>query len=944
MAFTGEAALARSNAIEISMQSQPLEKALNEFSRISGVDILFSPQLVRGRTAPAIHGRMSAIEAVRRMVRDLPIDVVDNGAGSLVLRAASPEQSSRARAEKPQSSTEQPDPEVVVVGTRRTDRTVTQSASPIDVFDRKAVEGQTSFDMNDMLRNLVPSFNVARWAVNDGSTFVRPPSLRGLPPDEILVMVNGKRRHRAAVVHYANGAQGVDMAMIPGIAVERIELLRDSAAAQYGSDAIAGVINYQLKRNNSGLQIRSRYGQFYEGDGKAYQVAANLGMKLTEAGFFDISAEFADNGRTTRSVTRPGALALAQQFPDTYGQIPNPVQRWGNPKSRAARGFFNAGLDLSDHLKAYMFGSYGHSEFDSDFNYRQPVSVTGPNAQGVPNGQTFGQSGGVYSTIYTDIIPGLYDSRGKPVFDGTGKTFNFRQIYPLGFTPLFHGDLDDMSLVAGAKGDVGDLTWDVSAAYGENRIKYSLTNSMNPSMGPKSPTSFYMGQLKQHETNFNADFTYKLDAGLSSPVTLAFGGEYRREGYAIGLGDPESYEIGIYGVQTVRAADGTLYTNTPLQIGSNGFPGYGPDSVVNAARGNYAFYGEVDADVVRGLSLTGALRHERFDDFGTTTTWKATARYAFNDAIAIRGGLGTGFRAPTPGQLFAQNVTASFVGNDPIESAIYPVTTPAARAFGAKPLKPEKSRNFSAGIVLTPARALTFTVDYYNIRVRDRIGLTGFIDINTPERRQALRDSGARNAETLGRLRYFTNAFATKTEGVDVVGNWRAGTGIGDFDTTLAVSYNTTQVTSTEPTLVLGQPINVVDSIRVGNINKGLPHWRGYATENWSLGSFSATARANYYDGWTVVDYAGNGGDKRFSSDVTVDLEVRYKANSWLTLAVGAENILDNYPDKDRRATGTAQQNWYQSTGGTAIGMVYPDGAPYGYNGGFWYLRANFDF
>lgn len=848
------------------------------------------------------------------------------------------------------------DESIIVTGTRRTDRTVTQSAVPIDVFSAQTLETQASGDMNNLLRNLVPSFNVARFAIADGSTFVRPPTLRGLPPDQILVLVNGKRRHRAALVQIgggslAAGAQGPDLAQIPTIAIERIEVLRDGAAAQYGSDAIAGVINYGLKRD-AGLEVNTRVGQTFRGDGESYQVALKYGLPLPEGNYTTVSFEYLKSEQTSRGVQRPGALLLAQSNPAVYGGIRNPVQIWGDPKVEAYRGFLNAGFSVTDDVEVYFFGNMGQSNQEGDFNYRQPVPITGPNQFGTTT--TYGAAGGIFNTLYTRVIPGLTDSRGRPVYDGTGPTFNFSSIYPLGFTPRFFGTVKDLSTVGGLRGNLGGLNFDVSASYGENSIDYYMTNTLNPSLGPDSPFDFYMGRLTQRETNFNADFTYPVDLGLASDLTIAFGGEHRNEAYQISLGDPASYAIGPYGLQSFRDANGVIRTNTAQQLGSNGFPGYGPDSTINQGRNSYAIYGELEVDLIEGLSLSGAVRHENFDGFGTTTNWKATARYEFSPALAIRGAASTGFRAPTPGQLFTTNVATAFSGANPIESAIYPVANAAAQAAGATPLTPETSKNYSAGVVFTPTSALSVTIDYYNIEVDDRIGLTGNIEINTEARRQALRDANVANAESLGRLRYFTNAFATRTQGVDVVANYVLNTDFGRFNTTLAGNYNKTEVTRADTINagpVFGQ-LTLIDRVREGNIENGLPKFRGNITETYTNGPTTIVLRANYFDKYTSFAAPADGGDLVIGSEWTFDVETGIQITPWARVAVGAENLFNNYPDRNYRATGlngpTANnipvQNWYPFTGGTISGTVYPDDSPIGINGGFYYARLNLSF
>ncbi|HOY76405.1 MAG TPA: TonB-dependent receptor [Hyphomonadaceae bacterium] len=832
---------------------------------------------------------------------------------------------------------------VVIIGSRRTDRTVTDSAAPVDVFTAATLETQPSEDTNEILRNLVPSFNVDRWAVNDGSTFIRPPTMRGLPAGQVLVMVNGKRRHRAAIVHYANGVQGVDMAMIPGVAVERLEVLRDGASAQYGSDAIAGVFNYVLKSRTDGVQLRARYGQYYEGDGQNTQIATNVGLPLGDDGFFDVSAEWAQTEQTSRGAQLPGAYILSTTNPTNYGAIRNPGQIWGNPESESIRTFFNSGIDISDDMRIYAFGNYAESDQEYDFNYRQPINVTGPDKFGNGNSTVYGQAGSIFANLYTQTIPGLRDAYGNPVFDGTGPTYNLRSLYPLGFTPRFFGHINDLSLVSGFSGERDNFTWDISAAFGRNQIEYRLKNTLNPSLGPDTPTDFYLGMLEQRETNFNADFTYELEAGLASPITFAFGGEHRKEAYAIYAGEPASYENGIYGFQTVRRADGTTFRNSAQGIGSNGFQGLSPDNAVDRSRRNYAVYGSAEADIIENLSVGAALRYEKFSDFGDTTNWKVSARYQPLPWLAFRGTANTAFSAPTPGQTYQTNISYSWVGQDPLESAIYPVENVAAKAFGAVPLKPEKAKALSGGVIFMPSEDISLAIDAFRIDIDDRLGLTGFFDINTPARRQILRDVGLANAETLYRLRYFTNAYSTRNEGVDIVASWRADTDVGVFNTTLAANYTQSQVTDTVAHTVLGQPYYVINPTVVGNVTEGSPKWRGYLTENWSHGPFAVMARATFYDGWSVYDVPANGGTRSFHGAVTVDMEMSYRVNEGIQVALGASNLLDKYPDKDINAEGGGQ-NYFSFTGGLNNGRVYPENSPFGYNGGFVYARLNLDF
>lgn len=832
--------------------------------------------------------------------------------------------------------------EVVVIGSRAQGRTVTETSVPVDVFDSNTLNTQAPADMNNVLRNLVPSFNVSSFPLSDGSSFIRPPNLRGLPPDEILILVNGKRRHRAALVQIfggslASGSQGPDLAQIPTIAIDRIEVLRDGAAAQYGSDAIAGVINYSLKRADEGMRFTSRYGEYSRGDGANLQIAGNVGLPLGEKGFFNLSVEHYDQEITAPGGQRAGAFLLSQRQPNLG--IKNPANSIGDPDINANRGFFNAGWDVGDTGEIYAFGNYGVSDSEIAFNWRQPVAITGaPDKNGNGNTTTYNRAG-QFAPIYLDLLP-------NGTYDVNGRTFNFASVYPGGFAPQFEGHIVDKSIVAGFKNKWGDLSADFSASYGQNSIEYKVSNTINPSMGPDSPTSFDAGKLTQSELNFNLDFAYPVDIGLAGPLTVAFGGEHRTEGYKIDAGEPDSYRIGQYYFQ--RLSNGATAAQS---VGSNGFPGFSPQTAVDNDRDSYAVYVDLEADLVEKLTASAAIRHEDFSDFGTTTNVKGTLRFEVNDALALRGAASTGFRAPTPGQLYTTNTSTGFVGSEAVETASVPPTNPAAIYFGGKSLGPEESTNYSVGFVLTPTTLpITLTVDAYQINVKDRIGFSQYFEVVVPNNqaatdanRQALRDLGVYNWATLGRVQYFTNGFETTTRGVDVVLNHHISTDFGRFQTTVAGNYNANEVDKSDP--------GILSRERIGDIENLNAKIRANVTEVWTLSDFTLLGRMGFADKWTDFAEASDGGDKTFGSEVTFDLELAYEVTKNIRVALGGENIFNNYPDKNKRAMGlngpapgTPVQNWYAFTDATISGDRYPSASPIGINGAFYYGRVSVEF
>ncbi|OYU15800.1 MAG: TonB-dependent receptor [Alphaproteobacteria bacterium PA4] len=840
---------------------------------------------------------------------------------------------------------------IVVTGTRRVDRTVTESSVPVDVFTASDLKTQPSPQLQTILQTLVPSFNQQRNLLGDASAFVRPPTLRGLPPDQILVLVNGKRMHRSALVQVtggalAQGAQGPDLSQIPAQALGRIEVLRDGASALYGSDAIAGVINLGLSRKDSGLDVQARYGQTYQGDGQDTQISAIWGTKLgNDGGFFNISGEFIDQNIFDRSAPRPEIAPLVA------AGIKPPIangNRLGQPENRAYRVVFNSSIPVGDKDEVYLFGNWGTQRQGNDFNYRRPIAVTTTPIPG--RGPGFGNTGSFGKSINTTYLDRLPNGN----FSETGRTFEASQIFPNGFTPFFEAENEDVSIVGGYKGEMENgLRYDISAASGTNKIRYFMGNTLNPSLGPDSPTNFYLGSLKQTETNLNVDLSYPMEVGLASPLNIAGGFEFRREAYEVGMGDRASWVTGPYAAQTVQRANGTTFLSTK-PVGANGFPGFGPDSVSAGGRNSVSAYLDLEADIVESFTLSGALRYDRFTDFGDTINGKISARWAINDVIAVRGNFNTGFRAPTPGQQLTQNVQTAFPNGSPVPVAVATVRPDSivGIAYGSSALKPEKSTSFSGGAVLTPGGGFNFTVDYYNIKVTDRIGITGNFNV-TAANQQALLALGVTNALDLGQINFFTNGFATRTQGVDAVLTHRADSDLGNFNTSLAVNWNKTNVTSirsvVQSSAVGGASSPLIDRVREGNIEESLPRWRAVLSETYTKGIFDVTARVNYASSITTYFAPVTGFDpasaalypnpwpKTFGAEVWMDLEVGVTIKDDYRIAVGAQNLFNNYPDRETR-------NIYPQTGGAANGSYYPDTSPVGWAGGFWYVRASAKF
>lgn len=842
---------------------------------------------------------------------------------------------------------------IVVIGSRRTDRSDTASSSPVDVIGSDELQGQPQANLLDVVRNLVPSFYVPQNTISDASTFVRAPSLRGLGADQILVMINGKRYNRSALVQVYTGgdtalsfgSQGADVSNIPAIALKNLQVLRDGATAQYGSDAIAGVINYQL-RDDAGFDVQALWGQQYEGDGTRKQMSANAGFKLGSSGFVNISGEWFDSAGTSRGATRPIALELARTQPGVVGSIPNlssglPAQIWGSSPSDGYKLFMNSALDVGDNAQLYLVTNYAHSKADQSFNYRSPISAPVPLTvdigTGTPATRSPGRNGS-FNTIYLTPCPAGNATcpAGAFVFSNLAnsqQTFNFSSIYPGGFTPRFIGKVDQFYSVAGVKGAAeSGLTYDFSATLARNSLSLSMTNSLSASYGPQSQTEFFFGELIQREQNVNLDLTYPLEVGFFSPVTLSGGAEYRREEYETTVGDLQSYGAGPFAVQDLyRETEPGVYafnsrvTQSPA---ASGYGGVSPTFAGTNSQQSYAVYVGAETDVTEQFTAGVAGRWEHYDTFGSTVVGKLNARYDFSDAVALRFTAGTGFHAPSPGQNNTQIVTTNFRSGNQVQTGTYPVTSDIAQYYGASSLNPEKSVNFGGGIVLTPMDKLSITLDGYSVKVKNRIGISQTFTVSAADL-VALPSLAV--VGLAGDVNYFTNGFETGTTGFDFVTNYRTDLAGGPLSLTLAYNYNKSKVTDFNP--------SVISAAQRFNVSNLPPKHRINASANWQIGDFSINARQNYFSSWAnQLEYPG----QKFGAKFVTDLDISYTFADRYTLTLGANNLFDTYPDK---IAPTATNPVYALTNSLADGQVYPrSGGPFGINGGFYYVRVAIDY
>jgi iron complex outermembrane receptor protein len=798
--------------------------------------------------------------------------------------------------------------ELIVTGVRGEARSVTDSTVPVDVLGADEFANQGDTDLSNLLRNVVPSYNVNAQPISDAATIVRPANLRGLAPDHTLVLINGKRRHRAAVIYWlgngvADGAQGPDISAIPSSALKRVEVLRDGAAAQYGSDAIAGVINFILNDADEGASVEARYGGYYAGDGATYAISGNVGLPLTDQGFFNFSFEYGETDPTDRSVQRDDAAALIAAG---NTDVKDPAQVWGSPEIQDdLKTFINWGVGLNESLELYGHGNYVSKTAIGGFYYRNPNT----------RAAVFSADGGE-TLLVGDLTPN--DASGCPTINITNNVpdpaaraavfadpncFTFQEMFPGGFTPQFGGDVQDYAAVAGLRGDIGErFSWDASVGYGYNRVDFFISNTVNASLGPNTPTTFDPGSYIQDELNVNFDVAYEL----SDRVTLAGGAEYRDETFEIEAGQIESWDFGPLADQGFSAA-------------SNGFPGFS-DQIAGAwSRSNYALYGDVGWRVTDPWQLDFAVRWEDFEDFGTTTNYKIATNYRLTEGFAVRGSWNTGFRAPTPGQSNASNVTTQFdpVRGELVNQGTIPPTNPVAQLRGGEALEPEESTSYSVGAVLEVGN-FTVTADFYNIEVDDRITVSEDF-LLTPEEVAALVASGITSAANLQDFRFFTNDFDTRTKGVDLVATYEADLFGGDSSLSLAFNNNQTEVTRFNP--------DTLGPNRIRQLEEGLPETRWSLTGTQGWGPVRLLARVSQYDGW----YDNEDGREYDGGNYIFDAEVAYTVRDALTFVLGAQNLFDEYPE--------------ENPGGAAgAGNRYSQYTPFGFNGGFWYGRFNYSF
>lgn len=816
---------------------------------------------------------------------------------------------------------------MVIVGRRDKPRSILDSTVPIDVLPSEDIINQSATDLPDLLRNLVPSYNVNAQPIADAATVVRPANLRGLAPDHTLLLVNGKRRHRASVISWlgnglSDGAQGADLSPIPSIALKQVEVLRDGASAQYGSDAIAGVMNLQLKDSYNGGSLQLKPGIYQAGDGLTYHIAGNIGLGREDL-WANLSLEYGAADETDRSIQRDDAATLIAAG---NADVADPAQTWGHPIIRNDIKFIgNFGTDISDNFKIYGHANYAQKQVEGGFYFRNPNTrgavFSNDDGETLLVGRLSGE-GEVPIVKITDNVP---DPEAlKLVLDDPNLfTFQDPEFFPGGFTPRFGADTQDGSLLVGLKGTlVGFFGWDLSAYYGRHASDFFINNTVNASLGPDTPTEFNPGDYIQSDTNFNLDFTLPVH----NMVSLAAGGEYRTETFDIIQGQKESWQIGPLASQGFSS-------------GSNGFPGFSDIAEGSWSRSNFAGYLESQLSPLEYWTIIAAIRGEYFDDFGSTLNYKIATNYGITDTIKslisvdpgldlkVRGGYSTGFRAPTPGQQNAFNVSTEFGENNTlVNKGTIPSTHAAAGLVGGKALEPEKSKNFTIGAVISHSIA-SLTVDFFNIKVEDRLAPSR--DFNrgediTEEQIQQLVDEGITSAGNLQEFRFFTNEFETNTQGIDVI----LTAPILNGAVSVAYNFTETKITKYNP--------DILNEVRIRLLQEGLPRHRGNVTLTQSIvTNLGVLGRVNYYGPW----YENAVGAQTYAAAYLVDLEISYTVANNLGITLGVNNVLNVEPDNVTEADPDIE-----NFTGAIVGRPFGEYSPYGFGGTFWYSKISYGF
>lgn len=783
---------------------------------------------------------------------------------------------------------------IVVVGSR-TPRTNIESPVPIDVVTSEEIARSGRTETGRILHTLAPSYVSTPQTVADGSDHVDPATLRGLGPDQVLVLVNGKRRHRSALMHvngtFGRGTVGADLNAIATGSIKRIEILRDGAASQYGSDAIAGVVNIVTKDITGLLDVSSQTGITASRDGAQLKTSANYGFKIGESGFLNVTGEFLQREPTNRSGVYTGTVFSDDRALDDQILAQNGLTRKdfemkiGESKAVAGTGAYTLEIPFSNGATLYSFGDISHRRGRAAGFYRFPKQVS----QNVP------------------------------------------EFYPLGFLPLIEPTIDDKAVTVGLRRK-GTVNVDASVTHGTSAFQFGIENSVNASLGTASPTTFNAGTLRASETTADLDLLHKVDTKLVRSLSLVAGSELRIENYQIHAGDEASYSLGneTYGSPP-----------KPKVPGAQVFPGFQPSNEVNRTRDSVGVYAGAESEITKRILFDIGGRFERYSDFGRSLIGKAATRFKLPGGFGLRGAASTGFRAPSLQQLWFSNISTQFVdvggSQQPRQVLTSNNLSPITKAFGIPRLKEERSFHGSAGVTFHPNDKLSLSVDGYFIRLLDRIVLTSQFDTANTTVAEILAPFPG-----VSRAQFFANAIDTDTTGIDVVGDYAVSVGSGSLAVTAGANFSRTKVKkihipaslrdrfSADPTQL---EKDYFGRLARNRMEDTVPRIKGIASVRYTFRGLQALARGNYY-GNVRYEADDPASDEFFGAKVLLDLELGYQFTKNLWLALGGDNVLNTFPDQQKKAANISSGRFIYSRNVSQFGQ----------NGGFYYGKLQLTF
>ncbi len=771
----------------------------------------------------------------------------------------------------------------ISLGSRAKPKSLLKNTAAVDIISPQQLTNSSQVELSHILHYLIPSFNSTNQTIADGTDHIDPATLRGLGPDQLLVLVNGKRRHSSSLLNVngtvGRGSVGTDFNAIPIAAIERIEVLRDGATSQYGSDAIAGVINIILKKQIEIIQVDNRVGVTTEGDGFSIYSSANFGLKVGKEGFVNVTAEYREREAINRAGAYSGtvysddpvtdqSLIVDNNFFSQTGYSDNRVMEIGSAETQNLALSFNGEMPMSENATFYLQGGRNYREGKAKGFYRFPKD------------------------------------EDKVVLE----------LFPNGFSPEILTDIQDDAVTGGVKGIKNEWNVDFSHSIGVNRLDYTVNNSNNASLGAASPRTFFVGGFvyKQNTTNIDISRTFDWLSGIN----VAFGAELRVENYQIVAGEEDSY---IDGGSTYTDE---LGTELPRIIGSQVFPGFQPENELNRFRTNSSGYLDIEANLSEKLLVRAAARYEAYNDFGGQAIWKLTGRYRVNDDISVRAGFSTGFRAPSLHQVFFQNISTQFINGESVQVGTFNnESAVATEAFQIGNLKPELSSHLSAGVSGKFNDNFTFSFDYYLINIEDRIVLSGRFS----EGYEAILQPFG-----VGAAQFFTNAIDSRTSGADMALFFKAPLGNGEFNASLGANITGTKVDGPikVSSALIGQEEVLFNREEIARVEYAQPNYKVNSLLSYDFDAFNVQMTNTLFgevkfihpnDGdvanWVVNDFTGTieTRDQTFSPKIVTDMAVSYQFNRYLKCTLGGNNILNVYPDKHKHSANTEDGNFLYS-------------------------------